>query len=211
MTAPFFVMGAEKFVAGEVLYRVVNALDLRGYCILDDALPASLAAALAQECAAGAQGFKAAGVGRLQDHQLDTRIRSDDIHWLDAVTAASSAYLELMDALRGALNRRLFLGLFDYECHYSRYAPGAFYRKHHDAFAGNRNRVLSTVFYLNEGWCDAEAGELLLYAEDGEAVLETILPAHNRLVLFLSERFLHEVLPTSRARHSIAGWFRIKG
>jgi SM-20-related protein len=50
-----------------------------------------------------------------------------------------------------------------------------------------------------------------LYAEDGETLLETVMPAHNRLVLFLSERFPHEVMPTNRPRHSIAGWFRIKG
>jgi SM-20-related protein len=115
-----------------------------------------------------------------------------------------------METLRGFLNGRLFLGLFDYECHYARYAPGAFYSKHVDAFGGDRSRVLSTVFYLNENWRAADAGELLLYEEGGETQLESVTPLHNRLVLFLSERFPHEVRPATCKRHSIAGWFRVK-
>lgn len=30
-------------------------------------------------------------------------------------------------------------------------------------------------------------------------------------MLFLSEEFPHEVLPASRERYSIAGWFRVNG
>ena len=115
-----------------------------------------------------------------------------------------------MDALRSDLNSRWFLGLFDYECHYARYAPGAFYSKHLDAFAGNKNRVLSTVLYLNAAWEAGQGGELQLYSLNGATVLERVAPLHNRLVVFLSERFPHEVLPASRERHSIAGWFRVR-
>jgi len=31
----------------------------------------------------------------------------------------------------------------------------------------------------------------------------------NRLVIFLSEEFPHEVLPANTHRYSIAGWFRV--
>jgi len=119
-----------------------------------------------------------------------------------------------MEGLRLGLNRRLFMGLFDYESHFAHYPIGAFYKKHRDAFAGqsgNRqpNRVLSTVLYLNSAWQPHEGGELLIYAEDGEAIIETVVPVYGRLVIFLSEKFPHEVLPATRERKSIAGWFRV--
>lgn len=195
----------------ELLIRLCTALEDPGYCILDHALPAALASALARECREeDSRNFHPAGTGRQQGHQLDTSVRADSIHWLDAETPARKAYLEYMAALRSGLNSRLYLGLFDYECHYARYAPGAFYSKHLDAFAGNKNRVLSTVLYLNATWEAGQGGELQLYAADGTTVLESVPPAHNRLVVFLSERFPHEVLPASRERHSIAGWFRVR-
>ena len=40
-------------------------------------------------------------------------------------------------------------------------------------------------------------------------VIETVQPFYGRFVVFLSERFPHEVLPTTSTRYSIAGWFRV--
>jgi SM-20-related protein len=189
--------------------QIAAALERQGWCVLDAALPDALAAALAHECRdAQSADFTPAGIGRRGDYQRDATVRSDAIRWIDSSLEAGKQYLALMEELRGALNRRLFLGLFDYECHYARYEPGAFYRKHLDAFAGRKNRVLSTVYYLNRDWRAEEGGELLLYT-DGAAD-EAVLPRWNRLVVFLSERFPHEVKPATRARDSIAGWFRVR-
>jgi SM-20-related protein len=41
-----------------------------------------------------------------------------------------------------------------------------------------------------------------------ENAVRDIVPHGGTLVVFLSERFEHEVLPTARARVSLAGWFR---
>lgn len=188
--------------------EIATALEGKGWCVVDDALPDSLAAALALECGDTRGTFKLAGTGRRNDYQRDVNVRSDAIRWIDASLEAGAQYLASMEALRGELNGRLFLGLFDYECHYAQYAPGALYSKHLDAFAGEKNRVLSTVMYLNQDWREEEGGELLLYTEEGTA--EVVLPQQNRLVLFLSERFPHEVKPATRERHSIAGWFRVR-
>lgn len=187
---------------------VAAALETKGWCVVDDALPATPAAGLARECNDGVSQFKPAGTGRRGTFHRDATMRSDAIRWIDGTFPEGAHYLAAMEALRSELNRRLLLGLFDYECHYARYVPGARYRKHVDAFAGERNRVLSTVFYLNADWREEEGGELLLY--EGDALIETVLPRHNRLVVFLSERFPHEVKPATRARHSIAGWFRVR-
>lgn len=150
-----------------------------------------------------------AGIGRDQDHQLNSNIRRDKIRWLRHSNEAEAAYLDWMDGLRQGINRRLFMGLFDYECHFAHYPVGAFYKKHLDAFKGRTNRVLTTVFYLNDQWQQDDGGELLLYHGTGDDHLERVLPETGTLLVFLSDRFPHEVLPTKRDRYSIAGWFRV--
>lgn len=189
--------------------RVAAALQEQGWCVVDDALPAPVVTALAGECGEqGSGAFTPAGTGRRDGYHHDVHVRSDTVRWIDASLPAGEDYLRLMDSLRGALNGRLFLGLFDYECHYARYAPGACYRRHMDAFAGEKNRVLSTVLYLNKDWRKEQGGALLIHT--GDDACETVLPEQNRLVMFLSERFPHEVQPATRERHSIAGWFRVR-
>jgi SM-20-related protein len=208
----------ESLDAGR-LDDICVALVNQGYCILDDALPVDLILALQREAQSSArEHFHVAGTGRENQHQLDTQVRSDRILWMQRGSTASDRYLDFAEVLREGINSRLFLGLLDYEVHYARYEPGAFYGKHRDAFAGRRNRLISTVLYLNTDWQEGEGGELLLYDDqcagpDGtqdHAPLQRLQPVLNRLVLFLSERFPHEVLPATRDRYSLAGWFRVR-
>jgi SM-20-related protein len=130
------------------------------------------------------------------------------MRWLHPDDPAEAAYLAWMEQLRQGLNRRLFLGLFDYEAHFAVYSAGAFYRKHLDAFQGETNRVLSTVFYLNPHCLPDDGGELLIHAPVGDALLETVTPEFGTMAIFLSAIFPHEVAVTRRKRCSIAGWFR---
>jgi len=113
--------------------------------------------------------------------------------------------------LRLYLNRRLFLGLFSFESHLAEYHPGDFYRTHLDAFRGESNRRLSRVTYLNPDWQPGQGGELMIYHPQTGAPLQKVAPVLGPLVVFLSEEFPHEVLPASRERHSVAGWFRVNG
>lgn len=199
-----------NYFTESLLDSIADALVTQGYCVLDDALPATLVEALLLHFDdLRDHAFKAAGVGRQQDFQLAETIRSDHIHWLSANADATGDFLQWMDSLRIGMNRRLFMGLFDYESHFAYYPVGGFYKKHLDAFKGKSNRVLSTVFYLNPAWQSQYGGELIIYAEDGEQLLERVVPSAGRLVIFLSEKFPHEVLPASCERKSIAGWFRI--
>jgi len=199
-----------------LLDLIADALVEQGYCVINDALPQALLDQLLMHFNQ-LQGdeFKAAGIGRQTDFQVQETIRSDKIHWIQPKVEITAEFLGWMDSLRIGLNRRLFMGLFDYESHFAHYPVGAFYKKHVDAFRGKRqqdqsNRVLSTVLYLNEAWKSDDGGELLLYAEDDEnKTIEAILPECGRLVIFLSEKFPHEVLPARRERKSIAGWFRV--
>lgn len=152
-----------------------------------------------------------ASIGREQKQHTNTQIRTDKIHWLERGHApAIDALLDKMSELQLALNRHLFLGLFEYEAHFAKYNPGDFYAKHVDAFKGRSNRKVTTVLYLNHDWCEEDGGEIVIYHADGSH-LKTLWPQAGRLVTFLSEEFPHEVLPAKRQRFSIAGWYRING
>ena len=113
-----------------------------------------------------------------------------------------------MENLRIEINRRLFLGLFDYESHYAHYGPGDFYKRHVDAFKGSSNRLLSSVVYLNADWTEADQGELLMFHDEEVSPFLIVEPVFNQCVIFLSEQFPHEVRAAKRDRYSIAGWFR---
>ena len=115
-----------------------------------------------------------------------------------------------MEALRIGLNEALFLGLFDYECHYAIYDAGSGYAKHSDVLQGKKNRILSTVLYLNEDWQASDGGELVMFDPAGNAVIATVIPTFGTMIIFLSESFPHEVLLAHSKRRSIAGWFRVR-
>jgi SM-20-related protein len=134
-------------------------------------------------------------------------LRGDATAWIDPATCgpATTRWLAGMDALRIALNRRLLLGLEELEAHFACYPPGAGYARHRDRFADDDARVVSLACYLNPDWPADAGGTLRLYLGEGH---RDIAPALGTCVLFLSEDIEHEVLPATRERWSIAGWFR---
>lgn len=202
--APLSVLSQQQ------LSLIASALTEHGYVLLSDFLPLVLAQNLLIEIhSLSEQAFKPAAIGRDNLQQLNEKVRSNTLHWLTGRTLVQQQYLGVMEQLRIAINRQLFMGLFDFECHYSHYAPGDFYKMHLDAFKGASNRVLSTVLYLNPEWQPQHAGELLLYSEQQSQLLLKIEPKFNQCVLFLSDTFPHEVKVTHSDRFSIAGWFRI--
>lgn len=149
-----------------------------------------------------------AGVGRGGDFKLDENIRGDITRWLTRSTEAQIRYLDQMETLRCAMNRLLFLGLFDYESHFAIYEPGAYYRKHKDSFRGAAGRILTTVTYLNETWQDQDGGFLIIYNDSNGQEEARIAPLAGTLVVFLSEEIPHEVATAYRLRQSVAGWFK---
>jgi len=207
LTVSFLTQGP---IDRDVFARIIESLRTTGYIILDEVftLP-QLQALFIDITSTGREQFRPAGIGREQDQMVNQLIRRDRIRWLDASHEPVVFYLEWMEQLRLRVNRELFLGLFDYECHYAQYPEGAFYKKHLDSFKGNSNRRLSSILYLNPAWQATDGGELILYAEEGEAVLQTVLPTFGKMVIFLSEEFPHEVLAAKCSRYSLTGWFRI--
>ena len=157
--------------------------------------------------------LRRAGVGRGEDWQLREDIRGDYVRWLDLsgdgpFFAFLSRYYE---PLRLACNRELLLGLYEYEGHVTVYPPGRFYRRHVDQFRGAEHRKLSVILYLNEGWRIEDGGALRMYLPEGggERMID-VLPEGGTLVAFLSHEIAHEVLPATRERCSLTGWFRCR-
>ncbi|MFQ6370479.1 2OG-Fe(II) oxygenase [Shewanella sp. YIC-542] len=197
-------MGSETFFD-----KVADGIAQSGYLVLPQVLAPSLVGQLQQRLGQHASlTFHEASIGRGRQQQKNQAIRGDRICWLDGENPIDHQWLSLMEQLRLGLNQRLFMGLFDYEGHYAWYPPGTFYRKHVDALPGSRNRILTTVLFLNHQWGDDDGGELRMFDAQHQ-LLQTISPQAGTLVIFLSERFPHEVLPTFRDRGSIAGWFRV--
>ena len=187
--------------------KITDALVEDGYIIIENALDSDLSQRLF-DFAKYPKQYTPAGISSSSNVQIDLNIRSDKTRWLDEDQAVQSEYLSFAYGLQEYLNRTLFLVLTYYEAHFALYENGAYYEKHFDAFKDTRNRVVTTVFYLNENWQDGDGGELIMYdVEDRQ--LAIVEPKMGTLVVFMSEEFPHEVLPAIKNRHSIAGWFRI--
>jgi SM-20-related protein len=209
----------EGVVDGSMLETMSNALRHRGFVVVPDALPRPVTLGLRAELdRLQSGGFTRAGVGRDGDWQRLDRVRRDHIHWLDSDSTTTAWYFAWIESLRLGLNRSLFLGLFDYECHFAWYPLGGYYRTHLDAFRGEDNRKVSTVLYLNDGWKPSDGGELVIHEPVDDqrlddttiyTVARIVTPRFGTMVLFLSEEFPHEVLTAARARYSLAGWFRV--
>lgn len=191
----------------DIFTSIIDALVNDGYVIIDNALNPKLPKNL-KETAKRQTNFKQAGISSSSQVHTDSGRRRDKISWLNEDNSFQSEYLEFTQALQQILNRELYLGLNYYESHFAIYDEGDFYETHLDAFKGTKNRVVTTVYYLNDDWGKNDGGELIIYDEKFNQI-KKILPQSNTLVVFLSDKFPHEVLPAKKKRFSIAGWFRI--
>jgi len=153
--------------------------------------------------------FAAARIGGRGAAQRRQDIRGDSTCWLrEPLYPAERGLLDQFEALRLELNREAFLGLFDLELHYAWYPPGAEYSRHVDQPQGTAQRLISTVLYLNLDWGPLDGGSLRMY-DAAQRTLD-IEPIAGRLVCFLTAGREHAVLPASRDRLSISGWFRAR-
>ncbi|HEX5306471.1 MAG TPA: 2OG-Fe(II) oxygenase [Dyella sp.] len=185
-----------------------DALATKGWCVLPQLLPEAVTAALASECASmhAARRMTPARVG--VEHGANP-LRGDHTRWfeMDSLSMAQQPFMEAIDVLQRTLNQSLMLGLHEeLEAHYTVFVPGTRYARHLDRLRHSDARVVSAVYYLNDAWDPADGGALRLYLDDGRT--QDVLPQGGTLVLFMSDRFEHEVLPATRERMSIACWLR---
>jgi SM-20-related protein len=195
--------------------RISASIAAQGWIEVPDFIGEDLVQALGTESLRLAEqgAFYDAAIGHDAQERVDGQVRADQISWLDTAgsSEAQRQCLARFEDLRLRLNRDLQLGLFEFECHFARYARGAFYRRHLDQFSRDSRRCLSVVLYLNAAWETHHGGALRLYLDrTPDAASVDITPVGGKLVLFLSERFPHEVLPATRERLSLTGWFKTR-
>lgn len=184
------------------------SLGERGCFVRDGCLGEWTARAVRGELQALGDRLRPAGMSRGGVYR-DAAERGDEIAWLDddADGPALAALRRGFDALGDALTRQAYLGLRRRELQVARYAGGgARYARHRDAFrdaAGPQRRV-SAIVYLNPDWTDADGGWLRLHLAAGPL---DVAPRLDRLVVFLSERVEHEVLPALAPRWAVTAWF----
>lgn len=146
--------------------------------------------------------LKKAAIGKNLELQRNEAIRGDQILWIDKNGPHVEQFIQKQKGALIELNRRLFLGLKDFETHFTHYPSGTFYKRHSDRFSHGSHRVISFVCYLNQGWLPEDGGQLLIFKEEETHVID---PVECCIVFFRSE-LEHEVLPTYNDRYSITGW-----
>lgn len=205
--------------AESVKQSLIQQLENNGFAVMDSFLPAETFIRLQHrlESLMTQNALKKAGLGHgttLPPDQL-AKIRGDFTKWIDPTTTDVSEIqmLECLQQLSQFLNESFYLGTRNCEAHFAVYPPGGFYETHVDQPKGKQVRLMTFVYYLNpasdqnQPWQEAHGGELMIYNFNSK-LLKKVLPEGNRLVLFKSELFPHEVKPANRERRSLTGWFR---
>lgn len=187
---------------------IIESLANEGWLVIPDFLNARQILQLREQALSryAAGRFKQAGIGQGKSKTIQTEIRRDAVLWLDDhETGVAGEFVAWLGELRTQLSQTLFLNLVETELHFALYPEGGFYRKHIDNFRGSSARLVTVILYLNQNWQPEYGGQLRMYL-DKET--RDIVPQAGTLVLFLSERFEHEVLPTEQERLSLTGWLR---
>ena len=151
----------------------------------------------------------AAGIGNAKEPHSNLLIRSDTVNWIESKSTDphEALYLKKIGNFIKHLNTTCYTSIKGFECHYSNYGKGDFYKRHLDQFKNEKGRKYSIVLYLNEDWKDADGGMLSLYPKGGKQ--QDISPVGGRMVFFRSNEMEHEVQTSlTRERRSIAGWLK---
>lgn len=152
--------------------------------------------------------FRPARIGKDNSLELNNKIRTDEIFWLneDDDSDSRKKYFDFLEQLRLEVNRHFMLGIFSAECHYTYYQKGSFYKKHLDQHQNISTRKLSVITYLNKDWKEGDGGELKLYLPDDYSKM--VKPCAGTVVCFFSALIPHEVLEVRRERIGLTSWLR---
>ena len=152
--------------------------------------------------------FSPAQMGRSSERHKDKLVRGDSTYWIDH--SDHPTLFAALENLRTQLNRNLFLGIQDFECHLAHYPPGAGYAKHLDQSPSFQpllgERVITFIVYLNKNWAPEDGGELKIFIDQDHPL--SVEPLWGRMILFFSDRLWHEVAQSKKDRWSLTGWFR---
>ncbi|MFB1481772.1 2OG-Fe(II) oxygenase [Corallococcus sp. RDP092CA] len=192
----------------------VEALGSHGYFVRDGFLGEALALRVRAVALARveARTLRPAGIRRGANHTLDTSVRGDHIEWvLPGASPELDALWHRFQALGEVVSTGAYLGLGRFDVQLACYpGGGTHYARHLDAFPGQSNRRLTAVWYANADWKPEHGGVLRLFPEGTDTPVD-VPPVLDRVVVFLSERLEHEVLPVHASRLALTAWFSGQG
>jgi SM-20-related protein len=153
--------------------------------------------------------FKPASIGHKSSKTVNESLRSDSICWVDESNTQLQSYCLMIQAVTNRLKSELYLPIRRTETQIALYKEGQFYSRHKDRHFNSSQRLVTSVFYLNDNWKAGDGGELIIYPSNTNLNItqQVVEPISNRLVVFLSE-LEHEVLETYQTRKSFTTWFR---
>ena len=178
-----------------------------GYFVRDGWLGMEGAQAAARAVEMRGERLRPAGVSRAA--AIDRAIRGDAITWIDpadedpTLAQLATGFIGLGEALR----EQAYLGVRRQEVQLARYpGDGSGYQRHQDAHADGlgQPRRVTAIYYLNRDWQPTHGGLLRLHLPAGAV---DVAPLLDRLVVFLSERVEHEVLPVLAPRWAATAWY----
>jgi SM-20-related protein len=186
----------------------IAALGTKGFFVRDSFLGPEQARAVHAEATHRVEAgtLRPAGIRRGADRTEDTAVRGDFISWVEpAQGTALGSLWEAFARLGEALSSGAWLGLGRFDLQLAHYpGGGARYVRHRDAFPGQSNRRVTAIYYANPDWQPEHGGMLRLYLDEGTL---DVAPTLDRLVVFLSERLEHEVLPAHAPRLALTAWY----
>ena len=138
-------------------------------------------------------------------HTQDSQVRTDLRAWESDLPGRFLGLRERFVEVSTELNAAAWLGLGGFSIQLAAFQAGGHYQAHRDALRGDRARRVTAIIYLNSAWKEADGGCLRVHNAGKSRDIE---PRGGRLVVFLSDRLLHEVLPGSATRHAATAWFR---
>ena len=200
----------------DVLESDIRALDSPGYFVCDGVLGPEAARAIHAEAHRIAHTAQLHPAKISREAKQEQSLRNDLITWIQRESAGPVLIplLDLFDSLRNQLNETAWLGLGRYDVQLALYpGGGARYVRHLDTFrAGaaanatpSSNRRLTAIYYANPEWMPEQGGALRVFHEDGST--REVEPVLDRLIVFLSDRLEHEVLPANAERLALTAWF----
>lgn len=137
-------------------------------------------------------------------------IRGDWHYWIDSFPEQLSPLQNLIYSVMGSLKVYFRVSLKCEEQQLTFYPAGTGYQKHWDNSNNSNSRLFTFILYLNSNWLPTDKGELVLFPDEKNSLLDLkiILPKNGTLVLFKSSTIPHEVNTTNRTRWAISGWFK---
>lgn len=154
----------------------------------------------------GDAAFTSAGTG--ESRHRSTAVRADRTAWDGDVPGGLPGLRQRFGEVQEALHTTAWMGRMAFDIQLAIHGPGSHYSPHRDALRGRPGRRVTAILYLNAAWRTADGGCLRIHAPSGETY--DVEPHGGRLVLFLSEQVLHEVILTHATRHAATAWFRTR-